>query len=135
MAAMKTTAIALLAVSLFVVTASAARSESEPSHTLTGQYVWTYQNTPGDLEAVFTRTGEGRYDVVFHFTFDGQPRAYRGTAEGSLSEGTLSGTVKNENRRRTFVFDGAVSEGTFRGTHAEIRRGKERRTGTLTLTS
>ena len=58
---------------------------AEESHTLTGQFVWYHQDGPEDLEAVFTPTGAGSWEVSFHFTFRGQDHVYSGTATGSLS--------------------------------------------------
>ena len=101
--------------------------------TLTGEYHWSGRNASGDLEAVFTSTGDQTWDVSFHFKFRGRPHTYSGTAEGSLSQGELKGTVKNENKGRTFVFSGTVKDGKFRGTHAETEGDREQSTGTLTL--
>ena len=101
------------------------------TQTLTGEFVWSGGGASGDLEAVFTSTGEGTWDVSFHFEFRGRPHVYRGTAEGSLSQGELQGKVKNKGR--TFLFSGTVKDGKFRGTHAETEGGREQETGTLTL--
>jgi hypothetical protein len=65
--------------------------------------------------------------------FRGENHTYSGTAEGSLAEGALSGTVQNEKKERTWTFSGSFEAGAFRGTHAEIVDGKEQPTGTLTL--
>jgi hypothetical protein len=108
---------------------------ADEAMTLNGQYVWNYQNEkPGDLEAVFTPAGEDKWDVAFHFEFNGAGHTYSGTAEGSLSEGKLEGKVQNEARKRTFTFTGAFEAGEFKGTHAELNsEGKPFDTGTLTL--
>lgn len=99
-----------------------------------GNYQWNADpNNPGTLEAVFTPDGNG-YKVAFHFRFDGRNHTYSGSAEGSLADGPLKGTVKNEDKRRTFTFEGTTSGGNFSGNHAEIgRNGKVIDTGTLTL--
>ncbi len=112
---------------------TAALAGTEESRTLTGEFVWTHRGNRGDLEAVFTATGQETWDVSFHFTFRGTPHTYTGTAEGSLSEGALSGKVLNENKKRTFTFTGAFKNGEFRGTHAEIEGQRVVATGTLTL--
>lgn len=52
---------------------------------------------------------------------------------GNLDEGPISGAVENESKQRTFRFEGTFRDGEFRGTHAEIKRTGERRTGSLTL--
>jgi hypothetical protein len=85
------------------------------------------------LRAVFTPTGVGQWDVVFHFEFHNKKHIYRGTAQGNLDGGDLIGEVKNENKRRTFTFQGTFRDGAFHGTHAEIKRTGERRTGSMTL--
>ncbi len=102
--------------------------------TLTGSYVWN-SGRPSKLKAVFTATGEDRWDVAFHFRFRSSPETFRGTAEGSLSGGTLKGEVKNRGGRgsRTFSFHGEFENGTFRGTHAEVFGRRESSTGSLTL--
>ncbi len=103
------------------------------TQTLTGEFFWSGGGASGDLEAVFTSTGEQTWDVSFHFQFRGRPHVYTGTAGGSLSQGELQGKVKNENKGRTFLFSGTVKDGKFRGTHAETEGGREQKTGTLTL--
>jgi hypothetical protein len=110
-------------------------SGADSSRTLKGTYEWTGGENKGPLEAVFTPAGEGKWEVAFHFEFDGQPHVYAGTAEGSLSEGALKGTVKTENKKRTFTFKGAFQDGTFTGTHADSSPDGEQPTGTLTLKS
>lgn len=100
--------------------------------TLTGTFHWTGGEDKGDLEAVFTPTSEGKWDVAFHFEFDGRPHTYAGTAEGTLA-GDLKGRVRSDAGNRTFTFKGTFAGGVFRGTHAEIAGGGQHPTGTLTL--
>lgn len=102
---------------------------TEDTRTLTGRYNWN-RGGSGDLEAIFTATGQNTWDVDFHFRLRGQAHVYSGSAQGSLAEGDLQGKVKNENRQRTLTFEGSFENGTFRGRHAEIRGGGERRTAT-----
>lgn len=101
--------------------------------TLKGSFEWTDGGNRGDLEAVFTPAGEGKWDVAFHFEFRGTPHIYAGSAEGTLAGGALKGRVHTEDRNRTFSFTGTFSEGKFQGTHAEIVDDGEHATGTLTL--
>jgi hypothetical protein len=130
---MKTTGWILVAAAIASVAAGPA-SLAEEKRTLIGEYVWNNRNTGGDLEAIFTPTGDGTWDVAFHFTFRGQPHVYSGTAEGSLTEGGgLKGTVLNEDKSRKFTFGGKFEHGEFRGDHAEITGGREIDTGTLRL--
>ncbi len=104
--------------------------------TLTGNFTSGFQDGPEPLRAVFTPLDEpgeeGDFDVVFYFRFNGQRHEYRGSAWGTL-DGELRGRVQNETRRRTFTFEGEFDGQTFKGTHAEISRRGERRTGNLTL--
>jgi hypothetical protein len=108
-------------------------SGADSSRTLKGTYEWTDGGEKGELQAVFTPAGEGKWEVAFHFKFQGEPHVYSGSAEGSLSDGALKGAVKTENKKRTFTFNGAFHEGTFTGTHADASEDEEHPTGTLTL--
>ena len=103
------------------------------TQTLTGEFFWSGGGASGDLEAVFTSTGEQTWEMSFLFEFRGRPHVYTGTAEGSLSQGELRGKVKNENRGRTFLFSGTVKDGKFQGTHAATEGVREQNTGTVTL--
>ena len=123
----------LLVVVLALVASPAASLHAGETHTLKGEFVWSNRDRSGGLEAVFTPVGERKWEVSFHFTFRGADHVYSGTAEGSLSEGELSGSVQNENQRRTFTFSGEFKDGRFSGTHAEIDGAREQQTGTLTL--
>ena len=129
---MKHLAITALVIVLCLAGTLAAQAD-ENETTLNGSFVWENGNTSGDLEAVFTPTGEGSWDVAFHFTFRNQPHTYAGSATGSLTGGALSGTVMNESKRRTFTFEGAFEDGVFDGEHAEVGDGGSMQTGTLTL--
>jgi hypothetical protein len=111
----------------------AGSAHGDEARTLKGEYVWTKGGESGDLQAVFTPTGQDSWDVAFHFTFKGDPHVYSGSAQGPLSAGDLAGKVQNENKRRTFTFEGRVENGVFKGTHSEVEDGKETDTGTLTL--
>lgn len=124
---------AVFAVTVLALAVGQAQADHDGTHTMVGEYHWTGGNASGDLKAVFTPTGEGSWDVEFFFDFRDKPHVYAGTAEGSLIDGPLKGQVKNENRRRTFTFDGVVVESSYKADHAEITQG-ERRTGTLEMT-
>ena len=88
----------------------------------------------GDLEAVFTPSGENTWGVSFRFEFRGTPHTSTGTASGSLLDGKLAGSVTNENNRRTWTFEGTCAKGSFQGRHVESTDGRSN-TGTLTLTA
>ncbi len=108
------------------------------SHTLEGTFTAPqHQDGPRPVRAVFSAAEkEGLWNVVFHFHFNGAQHAFRGTAEGSLQEGPLHGTISSY-QRRTFTFSGDLTKGVFSGTHAEVsRRGRRAgapSTGTITL--
>jgi hypothetical protein len=119
--------VAVLAVSLGLAVGG------DEERTLTGSYRWADGGRSGDLKAVFTPTGDSKWDVAFHFDFNGERHVYSGTAEGTLSGGVLEGRVLNERRNRSFTFKGTFSEGEFHGTHAETTGGGEQATGSLTL--
>ena len=109
---------------------------AEDSTTLSGTYVWENGNSTGDLEAVFTPTGEDRWDVSFHFAWEDGPHVYTGTAEGSLSEGELTGQVVNDNQdhEATFRFRGSFENGKFNGEHGHVQEnGRLKDTGTFSL--
>ena len=129
---MKRTAVTFIALALLLPAAGTVADAGE--QTLNGTYIWN-SGRPGDLKAVFTPRGDGRWEVAFHFRFRGSPEVFRGTAAGNLSTGKLEGRVRNRNGNggRTFTFRGEFEDGTFRGTHAELFGRRESSTGTLTL--
>jgi len=124
------TAVALLGGALAPATPTLA---DDGKQTLTGLFDSGYQDKVRPLRAVFTPTGERTWDVVFYFKFNGRDHEYKGVAEGGLLEGTLSGRVENEGGRRNFTFKGEFKKGTFKGDHFETTRGREEKTGSLTL--
>lgn len=133
---MKRLTFALLTASSLLLGTLAPSSHTladDGKQTLTGLFDSGYQDKVRPLRAVFTPTGEGAWDVVFHFKFNGADHQYRGVAEGGLREGLLSGRVENEGGRRTFSFRGEFKNGKFKGEHFETTRGREERTGSLTL--
>ena len=119
----------LLAVLLLLLTVPTLGAED--SQTLKGSFAWS-RGSEGDLEAVFTPTGTDEWDVSFYFEFRGN-HVYSGTAQGSLTQGELKGTVQNEDKRRTFTFSGRITDDKFKGTHAETTGGSSKTTGTMTL--
>lgn len=125
--------VGLLWLGMLCVAAAQLASGADRARTLKGTYEWADSGKGGPLEAVFTPVGEGKWEVAFHFEFDGEPHVYSGTAEGSLTEGRLKGAVKTENKKRTFTFSGAFRDGTFTGKHADMAPDGEHETGTLTL--
>ena len=119
---------------LLVVQHGAVRSGDEV--TLTGEFFWRHMNHTGDLDAVFTKTGDGAWGVEFRFVWEGELHVYRGTAEGSMTDGELLGNVVTDNpeRPQTFFFAGRFERGRFTGTHTALQpRGGMYPTGTLFL--
>ena len=130
---MKRTVLSFVALALLIPVLGTV-ADTGDEQTLTGTYVWN-SGRPSTLKAIFTTTGEDRWDVAFHFRFRGRPEVFSGTATGNLSDGKLEGRVKNRNGSgpRTFTFRGEFENGTFRGKHAEVFGRRESSTGTLTL--
>lgn len=127
----QTTARLLFCLALLLTAAPGPAFAASGERTLTGEYRSGFGDGP--LEAVFTAAGENRWEVDFHFSHAGRDLTYSGEAQGSLDRGGLRGRVETADGSRTFTFRGEFEDGTFRGTHAEVYRNRERRTGTLTL--
>jgi hypothetical protein len=101
--------------------------------TLYGDYRWG-DGSAQSLEASFTTAGgKDNWYVSFYFRHAGEQHTYRGTAQGSLSEGVLKGTVETEDGSRTFRFECTYQSGTFRGSHYELFGKRQQKTGTLSL--
>lgn len=112
-------------------------TSAEDTVTLEGEFVWqrTDGEKRGDVQAVFTPTGEAAWDVAFHFEWEDGPHVYRGTAEGDMT-GALGGAVEHDDpeNKATFRFQGTFDDGKFSGTHGQVLEdGTLRDTGTITL--
>ena len=128
----------LLVAATIMLVAPGSGNHAAETKTLHGNFVWegAGESATGDLKSIFTGTGPGEWNVIFHFKYRGQAHVYTGTAAGSLTAGALEGKVMNEDKQRNFTFTGSFEDGVFRGTHAEIGRGRKDRiepTGTMTL--
>lgn len=134
-------AVLFTAVASLLMLVAGFSAHAADSKTLTGEYFWKQadENFPdqnlsrGPLEAIFEPKGEGTWAVSFHFEFQGEKHIYTGTAEGSLTDGALTGEVVTDDQRSTFTFEGAFEDGRFTGTHASMREGTTKDLGTLTL--
>jgi hypothetical protein len=126
-------ALAVLALLSLTLAPALPAASAEGPRKLTGSYRWEQANHSGTLEAEFKPAGELHWEVAFHFTFNGSPITYTGTADGHLDEGTLQGKVESTGIQRFYVFRGEVKGGKFTGTHAELTDKGELRTGTLTM--
>lgn len=92
--------------------------------TRVGEFVWLDDPTPHAVRLVFephkTQTDGPRWNVEFHFSYGEGTYTYRGTLEGSLADGPLSGQVVSEDGAQTFQLTGIVENGRFTGRHEEI---------------
>lgn len=120
---------------LLLLVAPALAADRAAQQTFNGTYLWEQGDDSGRLQAVFTPAGDLHWNVEFHFQHGGSAHTYSGTADGRLDQGTLSGRVASENRRRVFTFRGEFRDGRLRGTHSEVMGNEEDRTGTFTLGS
>ena len=106
--------------------------------TLEGGFVWEREdgNHEGDLKAVLTPTGDGEWDVSFHFEWEDGPHVYTGTCNGSL-DGEFGGSITSDgDGEMKFKFNGSFEGGTFSGTSNFVtKEGEVKRAGTLTLGS
>ena len=123
----------LLVAQISDLLAKKKKKNRAPRAKLQGEYLYSETRETGILEAVFTPTGENRWKVKFFVTYSNQLGNYDGTAEGNLTEGTLSGTVRGDHVGHTFTFSGAVEDGIFRGTHQMVTAKKAEDTGTLIM--
>ena len=120
-----------LLVALLFSTQAIVAAQSD-STTLRGEYEWSKRGEKGTVKAVFSPREDDAWDVSFHFSFRNQQHVYKGQAHGSLADGPFEGSVKNEDGKRTFVFEGRFKQGVFRGKHKETTPGRVN-DGTLTL--
>ena len=121
----------------FTASLAMAAETKEKGHTVQGKFNWSHKSQKGkqhDVKAVFTKTDKADvYDVSFYFDWGKNPHIYSGQATGNLKDGMLKGTVKNDNKKRTFSFAGKCAKGAFEGTHKELRGKHETDTGTITF--
>jgi len=111
------------------VTATQAKKATE---TFSGQYDWS-QGGSDRLSAEFKPVGVDSWKITFRFHFSGRHETWKGTATGSLADGsTLTGTATSGNRNWTF--EAGIEDGVMHGSHREVKRsGREYPTGTFKL--
>ena len=97
-----------------------------------GRWRWDANGDSGRMDVYFAETDEGVFEVAFRFSYMGE-HVYRGSAEGSLDEGELSGKVYNEDETRSFYFRGRFRKGKLNGSHFETSDGGRRKTGSFSL--
>lgn len=131
--------IVFLITSLLVASISGVQAKKKkrgPKTKLQGEYLYLNEMDKtelGNLEAVFTPDGENRWTVRFFVMYGDQLGDYEGTAQGSLTDGPLSGEVRGDFVGQSFEFRGAFEQGVFRGTHRSVTAKTATDTGTLIL--
>lgn len=112
----------------------AKTSKKVTNYTIEGTYNWSAQgDRQHTVTAVFNETAPGKYSVDFSFTWGDKAHVYKGTAEGSLSDGKLIGSVRADDQpNRQFGFNGTSVKGVFSGDHHEKRGNHEAGTGKIT---
>ena len=112
----------------------AKASKKVTNYTIEGTYNWSAQgDRQHTVTAVFNETAPGKYSVDFSFTWGDKAHVYKGTAEGSLSDGKLIGSVRADDQpNRQFGFNGTSVKGVFSGDHHEKRGNHEAGTGKIT---
>ena len=121
----------------FTASLAMAAETKEKGYTVEGKFNWDYKKEKDkfhDIKAVFTKTDKADvYDVSFYFNWWKKDHVYTGQATGSLKDGMLKGTVKNDDKKRTFTFEGKCAKGVFKGTHKELKGKHTIDTGTITF--
>lgn len=124
----------ILVVSSVVALAIAgiAATADPPSQVFTGHYDWR-DGGRDELTAAFEPDGDEQWKVEFRFEFDGRRNTWKGSAEGSLEDGSeMTGTAAW--RSRKWTWSASLEDGVMRGTHTELKsRGKTYETGTFEL--
>ena len=116
----KTTILLALALTALVPLPTPAGDQAETT-TFSGSYDWK-DGGSDELSVEFVPDGEETWKVKFRFRWNGDRKTWKGTAQGTLADGSeLSGTATSGNRNWTFV--ASISDGVMLGSHEEIRSG------------
>lgn len=123
--------VSLLTVVLAAAGITALHAASEPQ-SFSGRYDWS-DGGRDDLRIEFEPKGDGAWSVTFRFRFDGRSNTWKGTAQGSLDDGSeLTGTARWRSRR--WSWKATIDDGVMSGTHTELRsRGRTYETGTFVV--
>lgn len=126
---------ALAVAGVLCVAGSSKVQAADGDQNFAGTFVWNNQaGKTHPIKAVFTPTGDKKWNVVFTFTWGGRgDQTYKGTAEGTLKDGEIKGDVNSTDGRRKFDFKGTFKDGQFDCTHNEKTSGKPQATGTMTI--
>ena len=105
---------------------------AQTTQSFDGEYQWS-QGGDGALEAEFRPDGEDQWKIKFRFKFSSRDYTWKGTAEGSLEDGSpVTGTAKGGGGR-TWEFEGTVQDGVMIAKHAEKRGGSLQQTGSFKI--
>jgi len=128
----------VILLTVLAVSAAGAHAAGD-AVTLKGDFTWGKPKkgkpAKGDkVSAVFTAKEAGKYDVVFTAKWKKKDQVFKGTAEGSLDNGKLTGKATYKDGR-TWTFKCDVKDGQATGTHYAFKKGTEskRSNGTLTI--
>ena len=106
--------------------------EKASKQTFSGEYQWS-QGGDGALEAEFRPNGENQWKIKFRFKFNKKNYTWKGTASGSLEDGTeVQGTAKGGGGR-IWEFEGAIQDGLLIASHAERWDGELQQPGTFKI--
>ena len=123
-------AIGLLALVCLLLPANLGAEETV---TFRGEYVWDLDGHQNQVEAVFTSTGEGTWDVTFDFDYARREGTYEGTAKGSLQNGTIEAEVNDAGGTLRYRVEAEIEGDRLEGRHFDIYRGRKKVGGTLRL--
>lgn len=97
----------------------------------TGSYDWS-DGGSDFLEATFEPDGDGAWDVTFRFKWNGNDYTWKGTARGSLEDGSeLTGTGGANGRK--WDWQATVADGVMNGRHTEKQGDRDYDTGTFEM--
>jgi len=120
----------MIAVALSCILAVAPVAAQDPQ-TFSGSYDWSSGGSD-ELIAEFTPDGDSQWKVNFSFRWSDKDHSWKGTASGSLEEGTtVRGTATYNSRNWTF--EATITDGVMSGVHTEVRGDDTFDTGTFTI--
>lgn len=86
-----------------------------------------------DLKAAFTPKANNEYDVVFTCRWGNKDCTFKGSAQGSLNDGKVSGKATLSGSKRTWKFEGTAQNGELACKHWELKGANEELTGEFTV--
>lgn len=124
-----------LVFTLFVLCVAWGAWANEPAgvQVFRGEYTWNHDGHTNTVEATFTPTGEGQWDVVFDFKYARREGTYEGTVEGSLQDGAIAGDVKGAGDVIRYRLEAEVNGDRLEGKHYDIWEGRRKLYGTINL--